>query len=433
MSNLKKVAFYTLGCKVNQYETEAMGELFKKAAYEIVDAEDYANVYVINTCTVTSMSDKKSRQFIRRAKKRNPEAIIAVVGCYSQVAPEEILDIEEVNVVMGTNDRNKIVNIIENIDSKSKMSTVDDIMKVRQFEEMEIREVRGKTRAFLKIQEGCDRFCSYCIIPYARGPIRSRLLENIVKEVKELANNGFKEIVLTGIHVASYGRDLKEVHLLDVLKAIHEIDGIERIRMSSVEPLLMNDGFIKEIAAMEKICSHFHLSLQSGCDETLKRMNRKYTTKEYKEIVDKLRKNIKDVAITTDVIVGFPGETEEEFESTYAFLKEIKLSQMHIFKYSPRKGTPAATMENQVDPQQKNSRSERLLQLAKDNYVNFTSDFIGKTFPVLFEQKVENGYYEGLTPNYIRVVVKEDESIEGKIMHVTLKEIKEEFVAGILV
>ncbi|SHK14481.1 tRNA (N(6)-L-threonylcarbamoyladenosine(37)-C(2))-methylthiotransferase MtaB [Tepidibacter formicigenes] len=428
----KTISTFTLGCKVNQYETEAMIELFKKASYEIVDCEEYADVYVINTCTVTNMSDRKSRQFIRRAKKKNPCSIIAVVGCYSQVAPEEILDIEEVNIVMGTNDRNKIVQIIEKVNSNTKLSTVDDIMKVREFEEMQIKEVRGKTRAFLKIQEGCDRFCSYCIIPYARGPVRSRLLDNIVSEVKELSNNGFKEIVLTGIHVASYGKDLGNVNLLDVLKEIHKIEGIKRIRLSSVEPLLMTDDFIKEISSMDKICPHFHLSLQSGCDETLKRMNRKYTTKEYKDIVKKIRENIKNASITTDVIVGFPGETDEEFEKTYRFLEEIELSQMHIFKYSPRKGTPAAVMKNQVDPKIKQVRSEKLISLSKENYVKFASDFIDKTMPVLFEQKLENGYYEGLTPNYIRVLVKE-EDIEGKILNVKLKEIKEEFVEGILI
>ncbi|SHG90934.1 tRNA (N(6)-L-threonylcarbamoyladenosine(37)-C(2))-methylthiotransferase MtaB [Tepidibacter thalassicus] len=429
----KTISIFTLGCKVNQYETEAMMELFKKSSYEIVDCEEYADIYVINTCTVTNMSDRKSRQFIRRAKKKNPLSIIVVVGCYSQVAPEEILDIEEVNIVMGTNDRNKIVEIVKNVDSNTKLSTVDDIMKVREFEEMQIKEVRGKTRAFLKIQEGCDRFCSYCIIPYARGPVRSRLLENIVNEVKKLSNNGFKEIVLTGIHVASYGKDLGNVNLLDVLREIHKIEGIQRIRLSSVEPLLMTDSFIKEIASMDKICPHFHLSLQSGCDETLKRMNRKYTTKQYRDIVEKIRKNIKDASITTDVIVGFPGETDKEFEVTYNFLKEIQLSQMHIFKYSPRKGTPAASMKNQVDPKVKQIRSEKLINLSKENYIKFTSKFIGEIVPVLFEQKLENGYYEGLTPNYIRVLVKEEEDIEGKILNVKLNKIKEEFVEGILI
>ncbi|WP_099187333.1 tRNA (N(6)-L-threonylcarbamoyladenosine(37)-C(2))-methylthiotransferase MtaB [Tepidibacter mesophilus] len=429
---MNKVAFYTLGCKVNQYETEAMTELFKKASYEVVDHEEYADIYVINTCTVTNMSDRKSRQFIRRSKKINPNSIIAVVGCYSQVAPEEILDIEEVNVVMGTNDRNKIVEIIEDITKHDKISTVDDIMKVREFEEMQIKEVRGKTRAFLKIQEGCDRFCSYCIIPYARGPVRSRLLDNISSEVKDLANNGFKEIVLTGIHVASYGKDLGDVTLLEVLKEIHKIDGIERIRLSSVEPLLMDNEFIDEIASMEKICPHFHLSLQSGCDETLKRMNRKYNTEQYKNIVKNLRKKIKNVAITTDVIVGFPGETDDEFEKTYEFLKEIELSQMHVFKYSPRKGTPAASMEGQIDPKIKQVRSEKLMNLSDENNKKFMERFLNNNVSVLFETKLENGYYEGLTSNYIKVLVKSNENIEGKILNVNLISTKHGFIEGIL-
>ncbi len=430
---MNKVAFYTLGCKVNQYETEAMTELFKKACYEVVDHEEYADVYVINTCTVTNMSDRKSRQFIRRSKKINPDSIIAVVGCYSQVAPEEILDIEEVNVVMGTNDRKKIVKIIEGITKQDKISTVDDIMKVREFEEMQIKEVIGKTRAFLKIQEGCDRFCSYCIIPYARGPVRSRLLDNICSEVKDLASNGFKEIVLTGIHVASYGKDLGDVTILDVLKEIHKIDGIERIRLSSVEPLLMSDEFIDETSSMKKICPHFHLSLQSGCDETLKRMNRKYTTDQYRGIVKKIREKIEDVAITTDVIVGFPGETDDEFEATYKFLKEIELSQMHVFKYSPRKGTPAATMKDQIDPKIKQMRSEKLIDLSNKNNKNFMDKFSNNTVSVLFEMKLENGYYEGLTSNYIRVLVKSDDSIEGKILNVNLINTKDGFIEGILV
>ena len=376
---MKKVAFYTLGCKVNQYETEAMLEMFKKDGYTQVDSEDFADVYVINTCTVTHMSDRKSRQYIRRMKKKNPDAIIAVVGCYSQVSPEEILEIEEVNLVMGTNERKTIVDEIkklQEVEGIRKASTVDDIMKVRAFEEIEISQSNGKTRAFMKIQDGCDRFCTYCIIPYARGgKVRSRDMESIINEAKILADNGYEEVVLTGIHVASYGKDIREenVGLLDVIKKINDIDGIKRIRTSSVEPILFTDEFVNEISKMKKVMPHYHLSLQSGCDETLKRMNRRYTTEEYKEIVDKLRKEIPDVAITTDVIVGFPGETEEEFETTYNFLKEIELSQMHIFKYSPRKGTKAAEMDNQVSPQNKHERSERLLQLNKENFEKFAS------------------------------------------------------------
>ena len=432
---MKKVAFYTLGCKVNQYETEAMLELFEKEGYEKAETEDYADVYVINTCTVTHMSDRKSRQYIRRMKKKNPDAIIAVVGCYSQVSPEEILSIDEVNLVMGTNDRKKIVEEVKKIDASRKISTVDDIMKVKAFEEIEINKTNGKTRAFLKIQDGCDRYCSYCIIPYARGRVRSRDLESIVKEVENLASNGYKEVVLTGIHVASYGKDIKDsdIKLLDVIKQINDIEGIERIRLSSVEPILFTDEFVEAVSTMDKVCPHYHLSLQSGCDETLKRMKRRYTTEEYKAIVDRLRAAIPNVSITTDVIVGFPGETNEEFDKTYEFLKDIELTHMHVFKYSPRKGTPAATMENQVDPSTKHDRSEKLLQLNEENFNKFGQKMLDKEFNVLFEQKVGDNKYEGLTENYVKVIVESDNDISEQILKVKIKDVKNEFLEGILV
>ena len=432
---MKKVAFYTLGCKVNQYETEAMLELFEKEGYEKAETEDYADVYDINTCTVTHMSDRKSRQYIRRMKKKNPDAIIAVVGCYSQVSPEEILSIDEVNLVMGTNDRKKIVEEVKKIDASRKVSTVDDIMKVKAFEEIEINKTNGKTRAFMKIQDGCDRYCSYCIIPYARGRVRSRDLESIVKEVENLASNGYKEVVLTGIHVASYGKDIKDsdIKLLDVIKQINDIEGIERIRLSSVEPILFTDEFVEAVSTMDKVCPHYHLSLQSGCDETLKRMKRRYTTEEYKAIVDRLRAAIPNVSITTDVIVGFPGETNEEFDKTYEFLKDIELTHMHVFKYSPRKGTPAATMENQVDPSTKHDRSEKLLQLNEENFNKFGQKMLDKEFNVLFEQKVGDNKYEGLTENYVKVMVESDNDISEQILKVKIKDVKNEFLEGILV
>ena len=432
---MKRVAFYTLGCKVNQYETEAMLELFEKEGYEKAETEDYADVYVINTCTVTHMSDRKSRQYIRRMKKKNPDAIIAVVGCYSQVSPEEILSIDEVNLVMGTNDRKKIVEEVKKIDASRKVSTVDDIMKVKAFEEIEINKTNGKTRAFLKIQDGCDRYCSYCIIPYARGRVRSRDLESIVKEVENLAANGYKEVVLTGIHVASYGKDIKEtdIKLLDVIKQINDIEGIERIRLSSVEPILFTDEFVEAVSAMDKVCPHYHLSLQSGCDETLKRMKRRYTTEEYKAIVDRLRAAIPNVSITTDVIVGFPGETNEEFDKTYEFLKDIELTHMHVFKYSPRKGTPAATMENQVDPSTKHERSEKLLQLNEENFKKFGQKMLDKEFNVLFEQKVGDNKFEGLTENYVKVIVESDKDLSEQILKVKITDVKNEFLEGILV
>ena len=394
---MKKVAFYTLGCKVNQYETEAMLEMFEKDGYEQVGSEDYADVYVINTCTVTHMSDRKSRQYIRRMKKKNPDAIIAVVGCYSQVSPEEILEIDEVNLVMGTNERRDIVKEIkklEVVEGEKKASTVDDIMKVRAFEEIEISQSNGRTRAFMKIQDGCDRFCTYCIIPYARGgKVRSRDMESIVNEAKTLAENGYEEVVLTGIHVASYGKDLKDedTKLLDVIKQINNIEGIKRIRTSSVEPILFTDEFVSEVSKMEKVMPHYHLSLQSGCDETLKRMNRRYTTAQYKEIVDKLRKEIPNVAITTDVIVGFPGETEEEFNELATFLKDYKLENVGVFAYSQEEDTPAAIMDGQIEENIKKERQNTLMAIQRDVVKEQIKLKIGNIYDTIIDSN--NGEY----------------------------------------
>lgn len=427
----KKVAFFTLGCKVNQYETEAMLEMFKKDGYIGVDSEAFTDVYVINTCTVTHMSDRKSRQYIRRVKKVNPNAIIAVVGCYSQVSPEEILEIEDVNLVMGTNDRLQIVDKIRSLNCSSKVSTVDDIMKVKKFEEIEISQTNGKTRAFIKIQDGCDRFCTYCIIPYARGRVRSRQLEDITKEISLLAERGYKEVVLTGIHVASYGKDLRDgSSLLTVIKAINKIEGIERIRLSSVEPVLFTDEFVDEICKIKKLAPHYHLSLQSGCDTVLDRMNRRYDTKEYRHIVDVLRNRIEDVSITTDVIVGFPGETDEEFNQTLDFLRDIELMHTHVFKYSPRKGTKAAEMKEQVDPRKKTERSNILLELCIENFAKNCSRYLGKTLRVLFEELDEDGYYSGLTDNYIRVKVKSDKDIRDEFIDVCIDKIEKDYCIG---
>ncbi|MDD7183172.1 tRNA (N(6)-L-threonylcarbamoyladenosine(37)-C(2))-methylthiotransferase MtaB [Peptostreptococcus porci] len=431
---MKKVAFYTLGCKVNQYETEAMTELFEKNGYISVNSEEYADVYVINTCTVTHMSDRKSRQYIRRMKKKNPNAIIAVVGCYSQVSPEEILDIEEVNLVMGTNDRKAIVENIDKLTVDSKVSTVDDIMKVKNFESIEISQTNGRTRAFIKIQDGCDRYCTYCIIPYARGRIRSRKMDEIVEEIENLSKNGFKEVVLTGIHVASYGKDLRDgSDILTVLKAVHNIDGIERIRLSSVEPKLFTNEFISEICSMEKLAPHFHLSLQSGSDGVLQRMNRRYSAEEYKRIVEILRDRISDVSITTDVIVGFPGESNEEFLETLGFLKELKLMHTHIFKYSPRKGTPASIMENQIDSQTKNFRSGVLLSLCTKNFRHFVEKFKDRELRILVEELDNDGYYEGLTDNYIRIKVKSEHDIRGEFVNIRILDIMDDYCIGELI
>ena len=430
---MKKAAFYTLGCKVNQYETEAMTESFENAGYEIVDYSEFADVYIINTCTVTNMGDRKSRQIIRRAKEKNPEALVAVVGCYSQIAPGEVLEIPEVSLVVGTDERSRMVELVEYaMQKEEKLNMVNDIMKVREFEEMPIKSYKSRTRAFLKIQEGCDQYCTYCIIPYARGHIRSRKPDSIIAEVKELAENGFREIVLTGIHVASYGKDLGNTSLIDIIEKVHEIDGIRRIRMSSVDPNVMTDGFIERLSRLPKICGHFHLSLQSGCDETLKRMNRKYTTGEYRRVVEKLREVFADVAITTDLIVGFPGETEEEFQKTVDFVDEIAFSGMHVFKYSQRSGTPAAKYEHQVKPQVKDARSKVITAIAKKNEEKFKKAFIGRSKPVLYEQPFDGqkSLFEGLTDNYIRVVSESQEDIKGKIIETVLMELKEDYMTG---
>lgn len=430
---MNKVAFHTLGCKVNQYETEAMAELFEKDGYEIVNEDAIADVYVINTCTITNLGDKKSRQFIRRAKNKNPEAVIAVVGCYAQTAPEEVMGIEEVDIVIGTKDRNKIVELSHQvIENREKINIVTDIMKQHEFEEMKIENIEGKTRAFLKIQEGCNQFCSYCIIPYARGPIRSRKLDAILSEVEKLSKNGFKEVVLTGIHVASYGKDIGEIRLIDVIEKVHEVSGIERIRLSSIEPTIMTKDFLDRLIKLPKVCDHFHLSLQSGSDSVLKRMNRKYTTEEYRKIVGLIREYMPNVGITTDIIVGFPGETEEEFIETCKFVDDIGFSRIHVFPYSPRKGTPASKHKNQISGNVKHQRSKELIMIGEENTQKFNSNFIGATLNVLFEEqsKPDPEFIEGYTTNYIRVLLKGSTSLEGKILSVKLEKLQGDNLVG---
>ncbi len=324
---MDKVAFYTLGCKVNQYETEAMEEIFEKNDYVIVNSDEIADIYVINTCTVTNLSDRKSRQFISRAKKLNKDAIIAVVGCYSQVSPDEVEKIEGVDVIIGTTERNRILELCEKAKVENqRINIVRNIKSQKEFEPINIDDIKSKTRAYIKIQDGCSQFCSYCIIPYARGPIRSRSLDEIVEETQKLANAGFKEVVLTGIHVASYGKDTDKTPLVKVLEEVGKVKGIDRIRLSSLEPTLIDENFMKSILKIGKVCDHFHLSLQSGSDTVLKRMNRKYTTSEYRNIVSIIRKYMPNAGITTDIIVGFPGETEDEFNETLDFVKEIGFS-----------------------------------------------------------------------------------------------------------
>ena len=430
-----KVLLISLGCDKNLVDSEVMLGLLNKAGHELTNDETEAEAVVINTCAFISDAKEESINTIiemGRLKKTGKLKKLIVAGCLSQRYKDEIMEeLPEIDVIIGATNYDKIVEAI----GTDEQAIVDDINYTPKPVSERIVTTNA-AMAYFKIAEGCNKLCTYCIIPYARGgKVRSRDLESIVSEVEKLVLNGYKEVVLTGIHVASYGKDVRDenINLLTVIKAINEINGIERIRLSSVEPVLFTDEFVNEVSKMEKVCPHYHLSLQSGCDETLKRMNRRYTTKEYKEIVDRLRENIPNVAITTDVIVGFPGETNDEFNKTYEFLKEIELSQMHVFKYSPRKGTPAATMENQIDPQMKQFRSEKLLNLNKENFNKFAGKFIGQEIDVLFEQSIAENTYEGLTPNYIRVIVKSDREIHVEILKVKLTDIKDEYVEGTLV
>lgn len=418
---MKTVSFCTLGCKVNQYETEAMAKLFQNAGYGVREFDEKCDIYVINTCTVTSMGDRKSRQMIHRAAKQNPHALIAVVGCYSQVSPEEVKKIEGVGLVLGTKERSHIVELCEKQLNEAKQTVlVTDIMKQREYEDMWVSSYSSKTRAFVKIEDGCTEFCTYCIIPYARGPVRSRSMESIVKEVSALSQNGFTEIVLTGIHLASYGKDTKEYTLLDVIKAVAEVDGIRRVRLGSIEPRILTEDFISEISKIEKMCNHFHIALQSGCDETLKRMNRKYTTSEYRNSVKLVRKYFDNPAIATDIMVGFPGETEEEFKASLAFATELRLADAHVFAYSNRKGTKADKMENQVEKGVKERRSREMIAALKNTQKQYLEGYVGKTAEVLFEQEVKKGIFEGHMTNYVKVHMKSDEDLSGKFENVNI-------------
>lgn len=429
-----KVALYTLGCRVNSYESEAMAEQFIKEGYEVVDFSEFADVYVINTCTVTNMGDKKSRQMIGRGRRLNPEAIIAVVGCYSQIASDEVASIEGVDVVLGSRNKGEVVYWVNRTrEEKKQVVEVKDVLRDKKFEELSINEYQDKTRAFLKIQDGCNKFCTYCVIPFSRGAVCSKDPEQILKEVRELSRNGFKEIILSGVHTASYGVDIQgDWNLVRVLEEIDKIDGIERIRIGSIDPTFFTEGVIERICSLKKLCPHFHLSLQSGCDATLRRMNRKYTAAEYKEVCDNLRKYMKDVSITTDIIVGFPGESAVEFEETYKFLRDIKLSKMHIFKYSKRAGTKAADMPFQVDGNLKEERSKALIDLNLKNEVEFMEGYIGRTMSVLYEEKVsssENSYV-GYTENYIKVITESSEDIRGQIVPTKVVAVEAEHMIG---
>lgn len=410
------VKFITLGCKTNFYESQAMAELFRVQGYEIVEKGN-ADIYVINTCTVTGTGAQKSRQHIRKAKKENPEAIVAVCGCYSQVEPEAVESLAEVDVMVGTSGRNRIVALVEDALKGKRMIEHKDIMKVREFEELCLTASQSRIRANVKIEDGCNNFCTYCIIPYARGPVRSRSIEKIVEEVELLSKNGFAEIVLTGIHIGSYGRDLKDdTGLIDVIEAVCGVDGVKRVRLGSVEPVVITEDFVMRAAKLKNLCPQFHLSLQSGCDKTLERMKRRYTSAEFAAAVERLRKYIKDTSITTDIIVGFPGETEDEFKESYDFCEKIGFMQMHVFKYSKRKGTVAEKMPEQVAEEVKDKRSEKMIALGDRMKKDFYDSYKGIEAEVLVEQKMKNGKYHATTANYMDVYIDSDEDISGKFV-----------------
>ena len=415
---MKTVAFHTLGCKVNTYESNAMLKIFNEAGYQEVDFKQVADVYVINTCTVTNTGDSKSRQMIRKAIRKNPKATICVVGCYSQTAPEEIEKIEGVGVVLGTQYRSDIVKYVdEHLETGEMVIKVDNVMNLRKFEDLNIDRFKN-TRAFLKIQDGCNNFCTYCIIPYARGRVRSRQKESVLNQAQRLVDNGYVEIVLTGIHTAGYGEDLDDYSFYELLVDLVKIKGLKRLRISSIETSQISDEIIDLIGSNEIIVDHLHVPLQAGSDATLKRMNRKYTTAEYLEKINKIRSYLPNIAFTTDVIVGFPGETDEEFEETYNFIKQVNYSELHVFPYSPRKNTPAAKMKDQVNDQIKHERANRLLQLSKELNHEFALKQIGKTLKVLFEKR-DGEYLIGHAGDYLKVKVKTADNLIGEI--VTIK------------
>lgn len=428
---MKKAALHNLGCKVNAYETEAMQELLEQNGYEIVPFQEGADIYIINTCTVTNMADRKSRQMIHRAKKMNPDAIVVAAGCYVQ-AQENSDKIDEcIDIVIGNNKKQNLIEILEEYEQKRKeadgvfvQQEVIDINHTKEYEELHLTKTAEHTRAYIKVQDGCNQFCTYCIIPYMRGRVRSRRKEEVVEEVSALAANGYKEVVLTGIHLSSYGVDFEEKEtLLSLIQAVHAIEGIERIRLGSLEPRIITEEFASALSALPKICPHFHLSLQSGCEETLKRMNRRYSAEEYFEKCMLLRKYFENPAVTTDIIVGFPGETEEEFEESRAFVEKVNFYETHIFKYSKRQGTKAAVMPNQVPEPEKTKRSNTLLALDERNRKAYEEQFAGKETEILVEEQMEKDgktYWIGHTKEYIRLAILSDENLSGRLLRVTV-------------
>lgn len=429
----KKAAFHNLGCKVNAYETEAMQQILEEHGYETVPFDVGADVYIINTCTVTNIADRKSRQMLHRAKKMNPKAVVAAAGCYVQAAGEALKADESVDIIIGNNMKHEIAHILDAYFASHEEYHVLDINHTKEYEELSIERTAEHTRAYIKVQDGCNQFCSYCIIPYARGRVRSRKPEDVIKEVKMLADAGYQEVVLTGIHLSSYGVDLEEgTTLLRLILKVHEVEGIKRIRLGSLEPRIITEEFVRTISGLEKMCPHFHLSLQSGCDATLKRMNRRYTAEEYYEKCELLRTYFDHPALTTDVIVGFPGETEEEFEETRKFLEKVKFFETHIFKYSRRKGTRADGMPDQVPEEIKTGRSHELLALHEKNRKAYIEGLCGRKVEILFEegvQKEDGYYYTGHTKEYVKVCMNGNgEELRNKICDCILQESDVEYM-----
>jgi threonylcarbamoyladenosine tRNA methylthiotransferase MtaB len=418
------VAFYTVGCKVNFVDTEAIWQLFKKEGYEQVDFEETADVYLINTCTVTNTGDKKSRQIIRRAIRKNPDAIVAVTGCYAQTSPAEIMAIDGVDLVIGTQDRDKLMDYIRQLrEARKPINAVRNIMKTREFEELKVSGFTERTRAFLKIQEGCNNFCTFCIIPWSRGLSRSRDPKNVLEQARELVDAGYKEIVLTGIHTGGYGDDLVDYRLSDLLVDLTKIDGLSRIRISSIEASQIDDRMIDVLNGSDKLCRHLHIPVQAGDDDVLRRMRRKYTTAEYAEKIEKIRKAMPGVAITTDVIVGFPGETDDMFERGYRFLEQVGFSQMHVFPYSKRTGTPAARMDNQVPDDVKQERVRRLIELSDRMHKAYAESCIGQVFTVIPERpgkETEPGWLVGYSDNYLPIAFRAGQELIGSLCRVKL-------------
>ncbi len=432
----KKVALHNLGCKVNAYETEAMGQMFEKRGYEIVPFTEKADIYVINTCTVTNIADRKSRQMLHKAKKMNENSIVVAVGCYAQAFSKELEQDELVDIIVGNDRKKEIVDLVEQ-NIRETVIDINDTRVTYEFEELNIESIKEHTRAFIKIQDGCNQFCSYCIIPYARGRIRSRRPGNIMKEIDRLIESGYQEVVLTGIHLTSYGKDFDEnIGLIDVIKMIGEKQEIKRIRLGSLEPRVITREFMEELKKIDSFCPHFHLSLQSGCDATLKRMNRKYSCAEYLEGCELIRAYYPDAAITTDVIVGFPEETEEEFAITKEFVQKVWFAQMHVFKYSMREGTVAAANKNQVGDQIKAKRSEELISIASHMQTEYIKRYLDRELEVLFEEIVTidgKEYFMGHTKEYVRVCVETSENLENQIRNVQAKEmLNHEIVLAIL-